>query len=123
MIRIVLFLTLLFSSLFTQAIDINSITASFKAGNASPLAVFMDQGVDIAVPASAKKCNPNEAVTLLNSFFSANPPTQFTVVHHADKKDSGFLVCKLLTAKSEFRVNITYRTESDKDIIQSIRIE
>ncbi|MDR2389118.1 MAG: DUF4783 domain-containing protein [Tannerellaceae bacterium] len=123
MIRIALFFTLLFSSLFTQAIDLNLITASFKAGNVSPLAAFMDQEVDIAVPASAKKCNPGEAVGLLNSFFSSNRTTQFTVVHNADKKDSGFLVGKLLTAGGEFRVNITYRAGSDKDMIQSIRIE
>jgi hypothetical protein len=123
MIRVVLFFTLLFSSSFTQAIDINPIAASFKAGNALPLASFMDQAVDIAVPASTKKCNPQEAVAMLNSFFNSNQPTQFTVVHNADKKDSGFLVGKLLTPNGEFRVNITYRTENDKDIIQSIRIE
>ncbi|MDR1938098.1 MAG: DUF4783 domain-containing protein, partial [Tannerellaceae bacterium] len=63
------------------------------------------------------------AVALLNSFFNSNKPANFTVVHNADKKESGFLVGKLATAKGEFRVNLTYRTENDKPIIQSIRIE
>jgi hypothetical protein len=103
--------------------DMNLITSSFKAGNVSPLAALMAQEVDVAVPASTKKCSPAEAVALLHSFFGSNKPVQFTVVHHADKKDSGFLVGKLLTAKEEFRVNITYRTENGKAIIQSVRIE
>jgi hypothetical protein len=106
-----------------QAVDVNLMSAAFKAGNASSLAAFMDQEVDVAVPGSTKKCNANEAVVLLNSFFNSNKPTQFTVVHNADKKDSGFLVGKLVTAKGEFRVNITYRTENDKAVIQSVRIE
>jgi hypothetical protein len=123
MIRIAVFLTLVFSSLQAQAVDVDSMSAAFKAGNASPLAALMDREVDVAVPGSTKKCNANEAVALLNSFFNSNKPTQFTVLHNTDKKDSGFLVGKLVTAKGEFRVNITYRTENGKAVIQSVRIE
>jgi hypothetical protein len=123
MIRIVLFFTLLCPSLHVQATDMNPITASFRAGDASSLAALMEREVDIAVPASAKKCSPEEAVALLNSFFAANRPAGFTVVHNADKKDGGFLVGKLATAKGEFRVNITYRIDRDKAIIQSVRID
>jgi hypothetical protein len=109
--------------MLAQAVDINPVSAAFKAGNVSSLVTFMDQAVDVAVPGSTKKCNANEAVALLNSFFSSNKPTNFTVLHNADKKDSGFLVGKLLTPGGEFRVNITYRIGNDKVIIQSVRIE
>jgi hypothetical protein len=121
--QIVLLITLVFSSLYAQAVDMNPISAAFKAGNASPLASFMDQEIDIAVPGSTKKCNANEAVALLNSFFQQNKPVNFTVVHNADKKESGFMVGKITTANKEFRVNLTYRTDNNKAIIQSIRIE
>jgi hypothetical protein len=114
---------LVFPFLHTQAADMNPISAAFKAGNASSLTSSMDEEVDIAVPGSAKKCNAVEAVALLNSFFTSNKPVNFAIVHNADKKESGFLVGKLATAKKEFRVNITYRTENNKAIIQSIRIE
>jgi hypothetical protein len=83
----------------------------------------MDSQVDMAVPGSSKKCSGAEAVALLNTFFEANKPGGFAVVHSADKKDSGFLVGKLPAPKGEFRVNITYRLEGDRAIIQSIRIE
>jgi hypothetical protein len=121
--RIVLLFTLVFPFLCAQAVDINPISAAFKAGNASSLASFMDQEVDIALPGVSKKCPAGEAVNLLNAFFQTGKPGNFTVVHNADKKESGFLVGKLATTKGEFRVNITYRTENNKAIIQSVRIE
>jgi hypothetical protein len=124
--RLILLFTLVFvvlPILYAQAVNMSPISAAFKSGNASSLASGMDKEVDIAVPGSTKKCNADEAAALLNSFFTSNKPTNFTVIHNADKKESGFLVGKLTVAKKEFRVNITYRTENNKAIIQSIRIE
>jgi hypothetical protein len=115
--------TMIFPFLYAQVGNTSPISAAFKAGSASSLASGMDKEVDITVPGSTKKCNADEATALLNSFFVSNKPTGFIIVHNADKKESGFLVGKLATSKKEFRVNITYRTEDNKVIIQSIRIE
>jgi len=114
---------LVFSFLCVHAADITSISNAFKSGNASSLTSYMDEEVDMAVPGSAKKCNAGDAVAMLNTFFQSNTPTGFSVLHNADKKDSGFIVGKLPTSGKEYRVNITYRAEGNKAIIQSIRIE
>lgn len=121
--QIVITLAFLLSVFSIKAADITTITNAFKGGNASALTALMDSEVDMAIPGSAKKTNNSEATTMLNSFFNANKPNGFNVLHHADKKENGFFVAKLPTASGEFRVNITYRTEGDKAIIQSIRIE
>ena len=119
--RLLLTFALIFAFVCAQAADITSISNAFKAGNASSGA--MDKVVDVALPGSSKKCNGSEAVSMLSSFFSSNKPSGFSVVHHADKKESGFLVGKLPTSSGEYRVNITYRAEGNTAIIQSIRIE
>jgi len=121
--RLVIILTLVFSFLSVRAADITSISNAFKSGNASSLTSSMDSQVDMAVPGSSKKCNGSDAVSMLNTFFGTNKPNGFSVLHNADKKDSGFLVGKLPTSKGEFRVNVTYKLNGDKVIIQSIRIE
>ncbi|MDR0430210.1 MAG: DUF4783 domain-containing protein [Tannerellaceae bacterium] len=121
--RIFVILTLVFSFLSVHAADITPISNAFKSGNASPLTSSMDKEVDVAVPGSSKKCGGSEAVAMLNTFFGANKPAGFSVLHNADKKDSGFLVGKLPTANGEFRVNVTYKSDGNKAIIQSIRIE
>lgn len=121
--RILFTFALILSIWSAQAADINNISNAFKGGNAASLSGAMDKEVDMALPGSSKKCNAEEAVSMLTAFFSSHKPTDFSVVHHADKKDTGFFVAKLPTGKGEYRVNITYRAEGDKAFIQSIRIE
>lgn len=121
--RLLLTLALILSFLSVMAADITPISNAFKGGNASSLTGAMDQEVDMAIPGSSKKCNGSEAVKMLSTFFDGNKPAGFSVVHHADKKDAGFFVGKLPTASGEYRVNITYRADGNKAIIQSIRIE
>lgn len=121
--RILLTFALILSIWSVQAADINNISNAFKGGNASSLSKAMDKEIDMALPGSSKKCNANEAVSMLTTFFKSHKPAGFSVVHHADKKDTGFFVAKLSTDQGEYRVNVTYRAEGDKAIIQSIRIE
>jgi len=121
--KLIFMLALILSALSIQAADINGISNAFKNGNASSISGNMDTEVDIAVPGTNKKGNGSDAVAALNQFFQANKPSGFTVAHHADKKESGFIVGKLATATKEFRVNVTYTVKDDKVFIQSIRIE
>lgn len=121
--RLVVVLALVFSFLSVHAADITFISTAFKSGNATGLTSSLGEETDVAIPGTSRKCDAKAAVSVLNTFFDANKPNGFTVLHNADKKDNGFLVGKLPTTKGEFRVNITYRSENNKVIIQSIRIE
>lgn len=122
--RILITFTLLLSMILSvHAADITSISKAFKEGNATPLLSNMDTEVDIAVPETSKQTNGKETVAMLNKFFATNKPKDFSILHHADKKESGFFVAKLKTSTGEFRVNISYKADKEKPIIQSIRIE
>ncbi|MCC8144818.1 MAG: DUF4783 domain-containing protein [Tannerellaceae bacterium] len=121
--QFMLIIALIFSFLYTQAADITSISNAFKQGNVTSLSGSFDKEIDIAIPGVNKKSNGAEAQKILSDFFSTNKATGFTVIHHADKKENGFFVGKLPTSSGEYRVNITYRSDGDKAIIQLIRIE
>lgn len=121
--KLIIAFAFLLSVFGMQAADITTITNAFKGGNASALTASMDDEVDMAIPGSSKKTNGSDAVAMLNAFFTSHKPSGFSVLHHADKKENGFFVAKLPTSAGEFRVNITYRADGDKAIIQSIRIE
>jgi len=121
--RLLVTLACMFSFLTLQAADITAITNAFKEGNAAALASLMDKEVDLTLPEVSKKYDGTEVIKLLNTFFQSNKPSGFTLLHHADRNDSGFFVGKLLTNGKEFRVNVTYRAEGDKAIIQSVRVE
>lgn len=106
-----------------QAADITSIAGALKNGNGNALSGSMDSSVDLAVPGETKKCNSQEAVAALSAFFQRAKPTGFSVVHHVEKTDNGFFIGKMQTPGGELRVNVAYRAEGNKALIQSIRIE
>ena len=108
--RFLLLIALVVAAISVQAADITVITTALKT-------------VDMALADKSKICNAQEAVSMLNGFFSSNKPSAFSLLHHADKKDSGFLVAKLTAGNKSYRVNVTYKVEGDKVVIQSIRIE
>jgi len=121
--RLLITLVLIFSFLSLKAADITSISNAFKEGNATTLTSSMDSEVDLSLSGINKKYTGLDAVKLLDAFFKSNKPFGFTILHHADKNESGFFVGKLSSESKEYRVNITYRAEGNKAIIQSIRIE
>jgi hypothetical protein len=121
--RLLITLVLIFSFLSLKAADITSISNAFKEGNATTLTSSMDSEVDLSLSGINKKYTGLDAVKLLDAFFKSNKPLGFTILHHADKNESGFFVGKLPSESKEYRVNITYRAEGNKAIIQSIRIE
>jgi hypothetical protein len=121
--RTVLLTIMLLSFLYAAAVDVGAISGAFKSGNAAGLLSLMEEEIDLAIPGSSKKCKPSEAVDFMNAFFNANKPTSFSILHNAEKNESGFIVGKLLAQKKEFRVNITYHAQNGKLLIQSIRIE
>ena len=106
-----------------QAADLAGITKALKEGKAETLTGKMAATIDLALPEKTLTCAGDQAIEALNSFFGQHKPASFTVVHHADKSDNGFLVAKLHTEAGDYRVNITYKAENNTAIIQSIRIE
>ena len=106
-----------------QAADIAGITQAFKEGKAEPLAGKLAATIDLALPEQTLTCEGEQAIQALNRFFGQHKPATFTVVHHADKSDNGFVVAKLHTEAGDYRVNITYKADNNTAIIQSIRIE
>ena len=106
-----------------EAGDITKIVNIFKEGKVSENDTNMDTEVDIAVPGTTKKTTGTDAAVILMGYFESVKPTDFSILHHADKNETGFVVGKLITGNGEVRVNITYYTKDNKVLIQSIRIE
>ena len=121
--RMICMLAFIFSVLSMQAGDITMIVNIFKEGKVADSTAIMDTEVDIAVPGTKNKGSASEAVAILTRFFESVKPTGFTVLHNADKNETGFVVGRLASGNGEFRVNVTYCIKDNKTLIQSIRIE
>lgn len=121
--RVLLTLALVLSFLGVYAADINPVVTAFKSGNAALLNNNMDKEVEMILPGKNKRCEGSEAIKVLSQFFEQNKPNGFSILHQVDKKENGFFVAKYTGSGSEYRVNITYRTNGNAIVIQSIRIE
>ena len=122
--RIIFTLIFILSVSSIHAADITFIVEAIKAGKANLLKDNMNEEVDINIfsEVSIKKGSGKDAVAILDTFFLINKVTGFTVLHHADKNESGFFVGKLVTPEGVFRVNITYTIKNGKLLIRIIRI-
>ena len=121
--KIVCMFALMLSVLSMEAGDITKIVTIFKEAKVVENTGSMDTEVDIAVPGTKNKVSGADAAAILMRFFESAKPTDFAVLHHADKNETGFIVGKLTTSNGELRVNITYYTKDNKVLMQSIRIE
>lgn len=106
-----------------KAADITAISTAFQKGDAASLQGIMAESVDMAIADNNRKCNAEEAVSSLSTFFKSNRTEEYRMVHHADKGESGFFVANMKSGGRQYRVNVTYKTENGKVMIQSIRIE
>ena len=70
--RFLLLIALVVAAISVQAADITVITTALKTGNATNLQTCMDKSVDMALADKSKICNAQEAVSMLNGFFSSN---------------------------------------------------
>ena len=121
--KIICMFAFILSVLSMEAGDITKIVTIFKEAKVADNAGSMDTEVDIAVPGTKNKVSGANAAAILMRFFESAKPTDFTILHHADKNETGFIVGKLTTGNGELRVNITYYTKDNKVLMQSIRIE
>ncbi len=121
--RFLVLLIFVFHVISLQAADITVITSALKTGNVAAIQKNLSQSVDMALTGDQKICDAKEASKMLNVFFTANKPTSFTLLHHAEKKDSGFFVAKMKAGGNSYRINVTYKMADNKVFIQSIRIE
>ncbi len=121
--RVLLIALLVIQTGFMKAADITSISAAFQKGDVTSLQSSLANQVDLTIVDSNRKCGTQEAVRLLQDFFSANKPESYQMVHHADKGETGFFVAKMKAGQQQYRLNVAYSTENNQLIILSIRIE
>jgi hypothetical protein len=119
--------TLIFASLlllsFTSLIGIEEVIASLKKGNASEIAKYFDNTVEITLPTKSNSYSKSQAEVILKDFFTNNPVKNFQVLHKGDNGGSQFCIGKLITSSAEYRTTIYMKQKADKQVLQEIRFE
>lgn len=112
----------LFSS-FTLFLSIDEVVTALKKGDASQVARFFDNTVEITMPDKSNNYSKSQAEMVLKDFFINNGVKNFTVIHQGENAGSQYCIGTLLTKNGTFRTTVFMKQKSDKHLVQEIRFE
>ncbi len=119
--------TLLLTSLilfsYTSLVGIDDVVAALKAGNASQIAKYFDNTVEIALPGKSNSYSKSQAEMVLRDFFAANTVKDFNPLHKGNNGASQFCIGTLQTRAATYRTTIYMKQKGDKQVLQEIRFE
>jgi Domain of unknown function (DUF4783) len=110
-------------SSFTFFSGIDEVITAMKAGNATEIARFFDNTVEINMPDKSNNYSKSQAQLILKDFFSSSPVKSFEVIHKGETTGSQFCIGTLVTKSGTYRTTILMKQKGDKQLLQGITFE
>jgi len=101
------------------------ISQCFKNANASKLATYFNNSLDLTLPGNEGAYSKKQAEQILKTFFSNNPVNAFTLDHTGNSNNgSTYLIGSYKsTSQKKFRVYLLIKNSNNVDLIQQLQIE
>ncbi|MFN8247731.1 MAG: DUF4783 domain-containing protein [Ferruginibacter sp.] len=110
-------------SSFSLFSNIDEIVAALKDGNATEIAKYFDNTVEITLPDKSNSYSKSQAEVILRDFFNNNPVKSFTVIHKGENSGSQFCIGNLVTKNATYRTTVFMKLKANRQILQEIRFE
>lgn len=110
-------------SSFTFFSSIDEVINAMKAGNATDIAKFFDNTVELNMPAKSNNYSRSQGELVLKDFFTANDVKSFEVIHKGENAGSQYCIGTLVTKNGSFRTTIFMKQKGDKQVLQEITFE
>jgi hypothetical protein len=107
---------------FAENIPRDLITA-FKTGDASKLAGFFNQSVEITLFEKQEIYSKTQAEMILRDFFKQHPPLQFKILHQGGKDNSKYAIGNLICETNSYRITFMIKIVGGNSYIHQLRIE
>lgn len=101
----------------------DGIITAFKKGNASELAKYFNDNVELALADMDDIYSKNQAELIIRDFFKNHPPTGFDILHKGGKESSRYAIGNLSTSNGKFRITILIKIKEDISLINQLHIE
>ena len=118
-----LFAALAIMSSFSVFSGIEEIIASLKAGNATEMAKYFDNTVEITLPGKSNSYSKSQAEVVLRDFFSNNPVKGFEILHKGENGGSQYCIGTLNTKNASYRTTVFMKQKGNMQTLQEIRFE
>ena len=118
-----LFTVLAIVSSFSIFSGIEEIISALKAGNATELAKYFDNTVEITLPDKSNSYSKSQAEVVLRDFFSNNPVKGFEILHKGENGGSQYCIGKLITKNGSYRTTVFMKQKGSTQTLQEIRFQ
>jgi len=113
----------LFLSSFAPSSPIEEVLTALRTGNATELAKYFDNRVDISLPNKSDNFSKNQAAMILKDFFASNGVKNFIVKHKGDNNGSQFCIGLLQTKNGNFRTKLYMKQKGSQQVVQEIAFQ
>jgi Domain of unknown function (DUF4783) len=108
---------------FSLLSSIDEIVNSLRTGNATEIAKYFDNTVEITLPDKSNSYSKSQAEVVLRDFFINNPVKSFEIMHKGENAGSQYCIGTLVTKNATFRTTVFMKQKGDKHTLQEIRFE
>ena len=115
-------LAVLLSS-FAAMVGMEDVVAALKKGNASQVARYFDNTVEITLPEKSNSYSRSQAEIILRDFFRTKSVKGFDVIHQGDNGGSQYCIGTLFTSNATYRTTLFMKQKANKQTLQEIRFE
>ena len=90
--------------------------AAFRAGNATKIASYFAENVDLSILETENLYSKSQAEQILKNFFIKHKPSEFTIVHKGKSGQSEYFIGELTCTDAIFRVTLNSKSGDVKEI-------
>lgn len=108
---------------FGQSGSIDGVISALNAGNASGLARYFDDNVELTLPVKSDSYSKAQAQVILKDFFANNGVKNFQLKHKGDAPGGNYCIGTLLTKAGNFRAHIFMKTKGNREVLKEIRFQ
>ncbi|HZH64811.1 MAG TPA: DUF4783 domain-containing protein [Flavisolibacter sp.] len=102
---------------------LDDVINAFKNGNATELARYIDNNIELSLPSKTDNYSRQQALIILQDFFSNNGVTTFDVKHRGENGGNQFCIGTLRTRSGNYRTTFFMTDKNGKHLVKEIRFQ
>lgn len=110
-------------SSFTLQSEIDQVIDALQNGEATELAKFFDDNVELTLPEKSDNYGKAQALLILKDFFSNNVVKSFEVKHKGEQAGGQFCIGTLQTKAGNYRTTVFMKMKGKKQVVKEIRFQ
>ncbi len=110
-------------SAFKAAGGLDDVISALRNGNATELSRYVDDNIEISLPAKSDSYSRSQAVVILQDFFVNNGVRTFDVKFKGDNGGTQYCVGTLQTKSGNYRTTFFLVNRNGKQLVKEIRFQ